>query len=191
MAFGQNIGAMPNLPPKDYFCEHYAADFAVFGGNMLCGFTLTDSLMPDKRSKFKGIAEFVVCQFELNLLNQSIYAYARQCYSAWRAFSVPFADTKLCSMGHGMANHLPPSILRFAQEPRARPGTESVPMTWDIVAEYTKFFLGDYLSQFRATASGRDFPLDSFLVAIGKDGDCSACLKNQQGWEWRHVVELM
>src|SRR6266852_2682740 len=98
---------MPHLRPNDYFKDDYAADYAVFGGNSMCGITLGDSLMPGKRSKFKAIAEFVVCQFELNLLNQSIYTHAHQAALAWRSFSTPFADTHLCFHGHGMANHLP------------------------------------------------------------------------------------
>lgn len=182
---------MAHLPPKDYFREHYAADYAVFGSNSMCGFSLGDRLMPPKRSQFKGLSEFIICQFELNLLNQAIYTHARQAHCAWRNFSAPFADTHLCSMGHGMANHLPPSILRFAQEPFARPDTVPVTFTWEMLADYTKFFLGEYLDQFRATEGGKEFSQDALTEAIGKDLDCSAVVKTAQGWESKQVAELL
>src|SRR5213075_107103 len=148
---------MPHLPPTDYFRDHYAADFAVFGGDMLCGISLAESLVLHKWSTFKGIAEFVACQFELNLLNQPIYTHAHPAHPAWRGFSAPFANTHLCFSGHGMANHLPSSILRFAQEPWVRREATPVAMTWEMLTDYTTFFLGDYLDQFRATEGGKEF----------------------------------
>jgi hypothetical protein len=181
---------MPHLPSNDYFKDHYAADFAVFGGNMMCGISLSKSLALPKRSRFKGIAEFVVCQFELNLLNQAIYTHQAKAHPDWRAFSAPFADTHLCFHGHGLGNHLPSSILRFAQEPWVRPDAAPVTLTWEMLADYTNFFLGEYLDQFRATESGKDFSRDALIEAICNDRDCLACLKTAQGWESRRVIEL-
>jgi hypothetical protein len=107
------------IAPTDYFKRYYSADLKVFGGEMMCGASLTDSLCPPKRARFKGLAEFVVCQFELNLLSQAMYTHMRPAYWAWHAFSAPFVDPRLCYLGHGMGNHMPYSILRFAQQPFA------------------------------------------------------------------------
>ena len=158
---------------------------------MLCGISLAESLVPPKRSTFKGIAEFVACQFELNLLNQAIYTHIVQAHPAWRAFSAPFANTHLCFSGHGMANHLPSSILRFAQEPWVRREAAPVAMTWELLTDYTKFFLVHYLDQFRATEGGKEFSRNALIEAVSKDWDCLACGKTAQGWESKHVAELL
>jgi hypothetical protein len=94
-----------HIPPIDYFDRHYLADFEVFGSTAMCGFSMADALNAPKRPRFKGLTEFVVCQFELNLLNQAFYTHAAG--FGWRGFSAPFADTHGCSMGHGMTNHIP------------------------------------------------------------------------------------
>lgn len=178
---------MQYIVPKLYIESAYAADFGVFGGDMLCGFTLTDVLSPPKRDMFKGLAEFVLCQFELNLLNQALHSHWQSVYAAWRKYSLPFANTLLCFHGHGLANHLPYSILRFAQEPCARPSTAPLLFSWEMLGEYTSFFLGEYLVQFQARG---DFSRDTFLQALVQDADCVACLKTPQGWESKHVAEL-
>jgi hypothetical protein len=178
------------LAPEKYFEQHYLTDFAVFGGDMMCGFTLTDSLRPPKRARFHGIGEFVVCQFELNLLSQAIYTHSLSAYPAWRAFSAPFADPRLCFYGHGMGSHLPYSILRFAQQPCAAPDTPPVELSWDMLRSYTAFFFADYLRRFRL-ADGSAFSEQSFFRAIVPDRDCTACILTPDGWESRHILELI
>lgn len=177
--------------PQDYFGQHYPADLKVFASDALCGFTLGDALHDPKRGRFIGLAEFVVCQFELNLLNQAVYTHDRSVFWAWRQFSAPFADTHGCSMGHGMGNHLPVSILRFAQESFASPATAPVQLDWEILRAYTQFFLRDYLAQFQATEAGASFSKAQFLAAVATDFDCTACVRSPDGWTTRHVSGLV
>ena len=177
-----------HIPPKDYFDQHYLADFEVFGSTAMCGFSMADAMNAPKRTRFKGLVEFVVCQFELNLLNQAFYTHAAG--FGWRGFSAPFADTHGCSMGHGMANHIPHSILRFAQQPF---GGQLVPVsfTWEILEAYTEFFLGDYLSRFIQTNNPAGFSQEAFLKSVAGDHDCIACVLSSSGWETKNVAELI
>jgi hypothetical protein len=180
-----------HIPPSQYFERNYPADFEVFGGDMMCGFSLTDALSPPKRARFAGLAEFVVCQFELNLLSQAIYTHSCAAYTAWRRFSAPFADTRLCFSGHGMGSHAPYSILRFAQQPMAAPNTAPVKINWEILQDYTKCFLTDYVTRFIATATPANFSSGAFLQAIERDADCTACVLTPTGWDSKHVLKLL
>lgn len=180
-----------HIPAPEYFDKNYAADFEVFGGDTMCGFSLADAMNQPKRARFAGLAEFVVCQFELNLLSQAIYTHSCAAYSAWRRFSVPFADTRLCFLGHGMANHKPPSILRFAEQPFASPEIKPVLLDWEILREFTVFFLKDYVARFIATATPAEFSSEAFLQAIERDADCTASALTPTGWETKHVSDLL
>lgn len=179
-----------HIEPSEYLDRYYEADFEVFGGDMMCGFTLTDSMMPPKRARFRGFAEFVVCQFELNFLSQAIYTHALPVYPVWRRFSAPFADPRRCFLGHGMGSHMPHSILRFAQQPCAAPGTPPLALGWDILRSYTAFFIGDYLARFVQSAGGGQFAPEAFLRAVAGDYDCTACVLTPAGWESKHVLDL-
>jgi hypothetical protein len=177
------------LAPEEYFERHYLADFAVFGYKVMCGWTLTGSMGPHKRARFHGIAEFVVCQFELNLLSQAIYTHSISAYWAWCAFSAPFADPRFCLSGHGMGSHMPYSIMRFAQQPSF--GIPPIALNWDILRSYSAFFFGDYLRRFRLGDRGRRFSEESFLRAVAADHDCTACVLISDSWESKHVLELV
>ena len=182
---------MPHIPPADYLEQHYAVDFQVFGSDAMCGFSLSDSLRPPKRVRYRALPEFVVCQFALNLLNQAIYTHAGSFVSAWHHFSVPFADTHGCWSGHGLGSHVPYFILRFAQQPFAAADTVPVRLAWDIIRAYTTFFLDDYVSRFVRTEVGTGFPREAFLQAVAGDCDCTACVLAPSGWESKHVIEFL
>jgi hypothetical protein len=182
---------MANIAPKAYFENHYAADFALFGGDTMCGITMSENLLPEKRSKFVGIAEFIVSQFELNLLNQVIYTHFKSNHLARQNFSSPFANTLLCFAGHGMASHAPHSILRFVQDPSVRREAVPVLIAWDLLTDYTRFFLNDYFGQFLSTSSDKMLSREKFVEVLEQDFDCVACVQNSNGWETRHVTKLL
>jgi hypothetical protein len=152
---------------------------------------LGDALRAPKRARFRGLAEFVVCQFELNLLNQAIYTHVSSAFHVWRGFSAPFADTHKCWLGHGLGSHIPYSILRFAQQPFASPDNAPVSLAWDILRGYTTFFLDDYVTRFVSTESGAGFPREAFLAAVARDYDCTACVLALSGWECKHVMGVL
>jgi hypothetical protein len=178
-----------HIPPDQYLDQQYTADYTLFGGDMMCGIALARALTPPMRNQFIGLAEFVVCQFELNLLNQALYTHGR--FLGCRRINqlAPFADTRLCSMGHGMCCHLPYAILKFAQEPFQRM-CPRVNLNWDLLTDYTKFFLGDYLQRLGSAESGA-VPGEAFWEALRNDYDCFACVPTAQDWETRHVMELL
>jgi len=177
------------FPAKQYMTEHYATDFAVFGGDTMCGFTLTDALRPPKRSRFVGLPEFVICQFELNLLSQAIFTHCYPAFAEWHAYSVPFADPRSCFLGHGMGNHMPYSILRFAQEPRAAEKTAPVELDWNMLGEYTRYCFGDYLSSF-CSANPVELTPEWLIDRMSIDQDCIACVRTASSWETRHVSQM-
>lgn len=180
-----------HMPPHQYFERDYLPDFEVFGGDMMCGISLGESLRPPKRARFVGLTEFVVCQFELNLLSQAVYTHSCSAYAIWRRFSAPFADTRLCFSGHGMGSHAPSSILRFAQQPFAAPNIAPVSLGWDILRDYTTFFLDDYVARFMASETGMEFSREAFLQAVARDHDCTAHVLTPSGWQSRHVIEFL
>ena len=148
-------------------------------------------LASSQESVLRGMTEFVVCQFELNLLSQPVYTHSCWAYPAWRRFSVPFADTRLCFSGHGMGSHAPSSILRFAQQPFAAPDTAPVSLDWDILRDYTTFFLDDYIARFMASKRDIEFSPEAFLGAVTLDHDCTAHVLTPSGWQSRHVIEFL
>lgn len=177
------------IPPEQYLDQQYMADYMLFGSTTMCGFSLARALSPPMRNQFNGLAEFVVCQFELNLLNQALYTHGRLLGCRRRNQLVPFADTHSCSMGHGMCCHLPYAILMFAQEP-FRDISAGIPLTWDIIGTYTKFFLGDYL-KLLVSADSEWPPSETFWEALRRDHDCIACIRAPSGWENRHMMALL
>lgn len=180
-----------HIPAKEYFDQHYSADYEVFGSTAMCGFSLADSMNNPKRARLKSLAEFVVCEFELNLLHQAFYTHASSACYKWREFSAPFADTHGCSMGHGMANQFPYSILRFAQQPFADPHIAPISIGWEILSGYTKYFLDDYLLRFAQITNAAEFSCERFLSLIARDPDCVACVLSPSGWETKQVMEIL
>lgn len=179
------------MPAADYFKQHYTADLEQFGSHVMCGWTLADSMRPPQSALFKSLIEFVVCQFELNLLNQAIYSHSQSSYSAWCAFSVPFADIRGCDHGHGMGSHVPDNILRFAQHPYPEIDITPMKITWDVIGDYTRFFLIDYISLFCNSDAGAELSQELFLKAITRDVDCIASVRVPDEWETRHVLDLL
>jgi hypothetical protein len=97
----------------------------------------------------------------------------------------------LCFSGHGLANHTPDSILRFAQSPMM--GSRAVPISFtrSQLADYSRYFFYDYVSQFAGTVRDLSFTVALFMLAISRDVDCRATLLTSSGWETSHVTELL
>jgi hypothetical protein len=176
---------------KDYFEQHYRTDFEQFGADSLCGANLAEIMRPDRRARFTGLAEFILCQFALNLLNQAIYTHLSQHRSAWRSFTAPFGNTLFCFSGHGMASHAPDSILRFAQSPMTGSLAAPISFSREQLADYSRYFFRDYVSHFADTLGDPSFTVDTFTLAISHDFDCRASLLTSSGWESSHVTELL
>ena len=181
------------IPPAQYLDLHYAEDYETFGSSSMCGFSMADALRNPKRTKMRGITEFTLSQFGLNLMNQATYAHCPSHSFAWNRFSPPFADTHGCFSGHGMGNHIPHSILRFAQEPfwGSDGDTPGISLAWPAIEEYTRYFLLDLVEAFILTPQGADFHRDTFYAALERDYDCVACCLTPDGWQSRHVISMV
>jgi hypothetical protein len=180
------------MPPAEYMDQHYEDDYQTFGSTSMCGAIMADALRNPKRTKMRGITEFTLSQFGLNLMNQATHAHCPSHSYAWKGFSPPFADTHGCFSGHGMGNHIPHSILRFAQKPfwgsdRDTPG---ISLTWPAIEEYTRYFLRGSVEAFILAPHGANFPRDTFYAAVEQDYDCVACCLTPDGWQTRHVIPM-
>ena len=68
---------------------------------------------------------------------------------------------------------------------------EPVSLNWNLIHDYTAFFLRDYIAQFIASQAGMDFSRETFIESIKRDQDCFACVLTPAGWETKHVTELL
>jgi hypothetical protein len=134
------------------------------------------------------VPAFVICQFELNLLNQAVYTHASASYLKWRAFTAPFANTLLCFSGHGLGTHNRNSILRFVQQQEGH-GLTRVQLSWELIEAYSVFFFGEYLEQFARRAT--EFDRGAFLRSVADDPDCIATVYSSSGDEVRHARDLI
>ena len=183
--------ALPRMMlARDYFARHYAADFALFGSKALCGAILSRVMREPKRGAFCGFSEFALCQFALNLHNQEFYDHFPQLHFAWREYSAPFGDVRLCSSGHGMS-HDPVSILRFVQSPPQGFRLPRVCYEWAVVTDFIRFFFGDYLAGFARSLVESEFTPERYIAAIAADFDCRAMILTPSGWESRDVTSLL
>lgn len=185
----QSLDARNWVSPESYFFNHYKHDQSMFDSDMMCGATLSACMVEPRRSELKGLREFVVSQFLLNLLHQAIFSFAPDYYENWRDYKPPFGDIRLCFSGHGMGGR-PSEILRFAQGPCE--GIKRIDLSWEIIRDYSSFFLGKFLEEFRDfSEETKGFQRDRFIDAIRRDIDCSAvCVVNGR-LIYRNVVNLI
>jgi hypothetical protein len=182
---------MGNTKPYEYFNQHYLADFKVFGGNVLCAWEIG----PLRSRQYKGLEEFIVCQFWLNLLDQAVSRHAYRFITPWREFSQPLASVSACSH-HGYDT--PYWYLKCMQEPVADNVGRScsylsppISLTWEMLSAFAKFFLDEYLAIFMQTDAGAAFSQKSFLEALSRDADCKACVFTPVGREDKHIMGVM
>jgi hypothetical protein len=181
---------MPHIPPKKYFDSHYASDWVTFDKDRLCRRWLPGSLKPNASRKFDGIAEFIVCQFELNLLNQAIYTFFRDSHDAWRRFSAPCIDTRVFA-AQGLENRLPDSILRLAQSPSNYPNAIPRILSWQMLKDYTTFFIEDYMARFMASDQRPRILRSQFMEKLTKDKDCVASVRAGNHWHTKPIIRLL
>jgi hypothetical protein len=183
------------VDPDQYFPIHYYSDFSLFFGRRakiptshretaLCGMTLGSLFEPEKRARFVSPADFLCCQYELNLLHQGIYTYYREHHPMWLLGSSAFLDIRGCRSGHGGLTTNPGGILRFARDPSYIPNAQPVEITPKQLAQYTQFFFLDYLpSVYRGDflppqsctyPSQQTSPIDpqGFLERLRNDPNC-------------------
>jgi hypothetical protein len=175
------------IPARDYFAHHYATDFALFGRKGLCGKTLSRVMCQPERGAFHGFAEFVLCQFALNMHNQEFCDHSPHLHSSWREYSAPFAKVGRC---HRMS-HNPDSILRFVQSPPQGFRLPRVDYDWAEVTDFIRFFFGDYLAGFARSLVESEFASERYIAAVATDLDCRATILTPNGWESRNVTRLL
>jgi len=178
------------IPPDEYFNQHYLDDFKVFGGNILCAWEI-GSL---RSRQYKGLEEFVLCQFWLNLLDHAISEHAYRFIATWRKFSQPFASVSACDHhGYGQPSWFLKCMQQQDKDVRPTLAFLSPPisLTWEMLSAYAKFFLDEYPALFMKTTDGASFPQKSFLAALTENADYKASVFTPMGWEDRHVVELL
>jgi len=181
---------MAHMPAREYFDAHYAADRAVFTGDPLCNGSLAKSLRPDASERFKGITEFVVCLFELNVLARVISRRYVEAHIPWQHFSAPLIYPHQIGIG-GRAKLLTNSILRFAQDPGEDAEADPVTLTWPLLEDYTTFFLEDYMGRFMASDARLRILRSEFIKAVADDEECVPLVKAGNRWEPRPIARLL
>jgi len=177
-------------PAAKYFAEDYARDFTEHGNESLCGGPLRDMMRKAKSGRFPGLAEYVLCQFALNLHNQAFHAHFPHFHREWQAYTGPFGDTRGCFSGHGLASHRPDAILWFVQKP-FDDSLDPIRYTAGDLADFIRFFFRDYLRTFADRSSSSDFVPADYLATVATDVECCASLLTPDGWDERNVTTYL
>lgn len=181
---------MPPVAPKEYFDKHYAADCKLFGSEIVGRSALARSLKPRARERFRGLAEFFVCRFELCLLNQAIYTHFRPAHKVWLGYSAPNASP-LSAHRTDLGSGRPDEILRFAQKPVQGDRVEAVKLNWDLLHDFTGFFFEDYMARFLAEHQDVNLMRSEFISAISADTDCVASVRNGHRWDTKALKAFL
>lgn len=170
------------MKAADYFPRHYRADLQVFAEAevpehgpfwMLCGLTLGRVFEPGRLESYVDAARFLCTVYELNLLNQGIHRYFPDHHFRWLAVCEAFPDIRGCSYGHGGFTHAPSSIIRFSHDPSYIPGSRPIPISGELLREFTDFFFREYLSALcdRSTNFGM-LTTGALVERLLRDTDC-------------------
>jgi hypothetical protein len=87
-----------------------------------------------------------------------------------------------------MPSLYPNGILRYVQDPTENDAVP-VTITWEVLSEYTGFFLGDYLAKF-ISLDESSFERSAFITAIRDDQDCVASILRGE-WQTKEVAAIL
>lgn len=173
-----------------YFREMYLDDWTRFSGGdrlvhgprgLLCGMTMVALLANDRINQYHSPEHFLCVQYELNLLNQSLYTYFPRIHRAWEFVSAPFADCR-CSSHHGGVS-TPESIFHYAEHPTGYDNLVPVTVPDCLKSEFDQFFVPQYLPslpQLKSFIDCRVLSPRDLLSSILSDSDCTEFRRRHQ-----------
>lgn len=141
------------MKPTDYFPAQYLADLAVFA----------DQRVP-QHGAFSSL-----CAWALS--RQGIHTYFQQDHHCWLKVCASFPDSRGC-IYHGGVISAPSSVLEFALDPSYIAGAQPIEVPNNVLAKFTRFFPGTYLTQLCETARFLALSPVRLIERLSMDPDC-------------------
>ena len=152
------------MTPEAYFPDQFLADAKRFGDSCLCGMTL--SQVKDNVDEWPYLEHFLICEYELNLLHQSIHAHFPEDYHTWTQVGVVPHD---CLCHHGGFDDHPIRILEYAEQqfPEYKLDTK---ITQELLMAYDQLFLR-YIKDLCDHNSFATLTPEKLMTAMKQDQD--------------------
>jgi len=157
------------IKPKEYIEKEYKKDLEKFG-NVMCGMTMSIFYKDEKRELWPYLDHFLICQYELNLLNQIIYSNFNIDHKKWLEDTLPFSDCNSCPSNHGGVEH-PLSILWVAERELSKRG-KKFKISRSLILEYDKYFL-NYIKNVCKNNNFSQLNPEILIKALKEDPDCN------------------
>lgn len=156
------------MNPQDYFLESYLKDFEYFKelnlGNHFCGRIYSDLFSRDQLS-FIDLKNFIICTYELNLINQLIYTHFQSDFDKWRQVAPKILDEKCVYISH------PLDIIKFAQK-FSKKNNKKLIFTKEEILKWDDF-IKDYIGQICRETEFSEMNPEKLFEAIKNDPDCN------------------
>lgn len=140
---------------REYFDEHYLKDYETFRMENkadLFDETMELILHKDMIGNYVSAVDFLLCQYELNLINQALEKdtssrTGRYMNDKWSKLHPPFTDCR--GINRKTSNVSPKSILRYIESQEKGPEILAVKIPKERIDKYNIYFIRDYLSEFK------------------------------------------
>lgn len=152
------------MNPLTYFPIEFLKDCEKFGNTCLCAMTL--SQIDGNISKWPYLEHFLICQYELNLIHQTIYAHFNEDYQLWLKIGIIPND---CRCSHGGFSTHPIRILQYAEQHFLEYNLKQK-ITKELLLEYDKLML-EYLEVLFTEGEFSTLNIESFKKALVNDVD--------------------
>jgi len=149
---------------KSYYPTYFISDTQILkdaGIDCQCGRIWHKIYKEEIDLKLTSIKLFVLCSFELNLINQLFYNYFKNIHTTWKAITPNFIDCR-CTY-----SYLPFHILSSAKA-NAKIINRKIDITTADILKADKFFLNEI-------SNSKDFKIniEDLRTAISNDPDCN------------------
>lgn len=154
------------MTPNKYFPDQFLKDQEGFQGGFICDMQLSQfSAVHDGDGSWPYLEHFLVCEYELNLLDEAIYTYFREDHAHWKDVSVKELKLDYC---HGPIAHPIDILARCEQEyPQLNLHNK---ITKDFLLTYDQFFW-KYLEDTCANEKFKKLTPERLRDELAKDTD--------------------
>lgn len=153
------------MTPAQYFPKQFLQDQSNFKGGVMCGATLME--LEKGNEHWPYLEHFLICEYELNLLNQTIYAHFHVDHATWLSNTVSFVDCR-CASHYGGITH-PIDILSFAEKHLSQYKLNER-IAAALMLEYDQLFL-NYVKDLCNTINFESLTPENLVAAIQQDSD--------------------
>jgi len=153
------------MNPEEYFTKYYLKDFDQFGDSekSMCGATLSE-MSDELISSYHNFEHFIICEYELNLLSQTIHSHFIEDHQKWMETTAPYHDARCYHAG----GH--PITVLINTERATRKNREPIVFNRDLILGYDKYFL-QYLEGIISKHNFSKLTAKAFLEALIQDPD--------------------